>query len=266
MTRALKDAIASILANPRDKRKPWMTATGIGDKLPQTISQEEVQELLLEMEQDEHFNIRRSRLPSIKNLDILWGHTDLVKKLTTHPAYKTDEAEVYFSDSEFSQLSENAPLAFVSHSHSDDEEDLKAIGRGLMALNIRPWYSQTDIMINQIINDAIQDSLGNSDYFVLYLTQNAAGSDWVMKEFSTNRPNFMTSLSPVIIISHTFSKDLDEMLQGNYEGYDQVPQPFLRYLHENKRVVILNGTARNDDDYAVLKPTSLKELTRKECS
>src|SRR5262249_30507377 len=80
--------------------------------------------------------------------------------------------------------------AFVSYSHAADGKLAPAIQRGLHRFR-RSWYQgramhvfrdQTNLSVSPALWSSIEAALGNSEYFVLLVSPEAAKSKWVSKE------------------------------------------------------------------------------------
>jgi WD40 repeat protein len=90
--------------------------------------------------------------------------------------------------------------AFLSYSHSADRELAVAVQRALQRIG-KPWYRAPRIKIfrdeaslsaNPGLWSSIEQSLAQSDYFLLLASPDAARSQWVAKEIQwwrTNRPH-----------------------------------------------------------------------------
>ncbi len=208
---ALKDAIEEKLSCLEPPLK-WMTARGLAryldqqtelkaDFQSQIVSSLLIEQLLYEMENSGFAKVRRAALPSKKTLDVLWGSVEVVGKADVMPVEKQDIQDDFFGDSSFIP-NDNTKKCFISHSHKDVKDAIE-IGKELLKHNVYPWMAETDIAYADVINYEIQQAIASSDYFLIYVTENAIKSVWTEKELG-------------------FAQGKKRLIVANNLGFDQV--------------------------------------------
>jgi hypothetical protein len=74
-------------------------------------------------------------------------------------------------------------VAFLSHS-SKDKAFIRQLAADLTAQGIAVWLDEQRIRVGDSIPDQIAQGLAESDYFVLAISANSVGSEWVKKELN----------------------------------------------------------------------------------
>ena len=74
-------------------------------------------------------------------------------------------------------------VAFLSHS-SHDKPFIRQLAADLTASGIQVWLDEQRIRVGESIPDKIAQGLAESDYFVISVSANSAGSEWVRKELN----------------------------------------------------------------------------------
>lgn len=214
----IENTIVQLLADLKAP-KMWMTANGVRKRLKTRhsvqLSKNQVFEILEGMEQKGN-SIRHSNFPSQKTLDYLWGHTSVVKNRAVHEIHKTEVADEFFEG--INDL-ENPPICFISHSHKDKDQVI-ALGKVLLQMDVYPWLAECEIEEGQRINHNIMEALDQSDFFILYLSLNALRSVWTRKEFEMHGLNFQSKVFLVVDSQEdddAIQEDLIELL-ANWKG------------------------------------------------
>ena len=178
------DSIVELLAEQADTTKPWMTARSIAKRLGlDTSFCGEIESTLLAYfracsENNKKSQVRYSTLPSIKTLEVLWGHTKAVGFRNVCDIHKTDVA-----DDSLGIVDEiEAADVFISHSFKD-YDSVMDIASHLQAKDIRPWLAETHIAKDEHINEQVIWGIRRTSCFALFLSQSALQSKWTGKEF-----------------------------------------------------------------------------------
>jgi hypothetical protein len=74
-------------------------------------------------------------------------------------------------------------IAFISHS-SLDKPFIRQLAADLTARDIDVWLDEQRIRVGDSIPEKIAQGLAGSDYFLLAISENSAGSEWVKKELN----------------------------------------------------------------------------------
>lgn len=74
-------------------------------------------------------------------------------------------------------------IAFISHS-SVDKPFIRQLAADLTARGIDVWLDEQRIRVGDSIPEKIAQGLAGSDYFLLAISENSAGSEWVKKELN----------------------------------------------------------------------------------
>lgn len=212
----LENRIIETLENLNPER-PWMTAKGLSMRINRLDkskhSEDAIATVLRSMEEQAASKIRRSKLPSAKSLDPLWGHLDHVGKKVVPPTNKMHLADSFF-DEEVMDLDPNAPVCFLSHSHKDIDAVIN-IGKKIAELSYYPWTAEVDIEQESPINTSIIEALKEVDLFVVYITENSLKSIWTKKEFEFALGKFKKI---VFLFESKNNGELLSRILGNTEG------------------------------------------------
>ncbi len=248
------------------KERPWMTARGIKLRINRLyradLTIDDISDELVALESLEESKIRRSKFPSKKTLEELWGHVTNVGEKEVPPSDKTNHVDLFFED-EIAKLDIEAPMCFLSHSHKDEEAVVR-VGKEVAGLGIYPWTAETEIAFGDHINNSIREALEKSKYFVVLISRNALASRWTGKEFIGAYMRF----DKVILLFDT--SDNGQMILDILDNRDSTepkfapdqPQPpkaegqFAPQIREKladaKTVICLDGEITNPDER--LKP------------
>lgn len=82
------------------------------------------------------------------------------------------------------QADRGARVAFLSHS-SLDKPFIRQLASDLKANGIQVWLDEQNIKVGESIPEKISQGLAESDYFLLAVSKNAVGSEWVKKELNS---------------------------------------------------------------------------------
>src|SRR5689334_10459566 len=88
---------------------------------------------------------------------------------------------------------------FLSHSSLDRAFAIQIAGL-LRFHGVAVWFSQTDIVGAQQWHDEIGNALRRCDWFILLLSTNSVGSDWVKREllFALNEHRYAEKIIPLL--------------------------------------------------------------------
>jgi len=74
-------------------------------------------------------------------------------------------------------------VVFISHS-SKDKPFVRKLAGDLLSAGIRVWVDEQQLLIGDPLPDRIAQGLAESDFFLLVVSENSAGSEWVKRELS----------------------------------------------------------------------------------
>lgn len=83
------------------------------------------------------------------------------------------------------QQAENERIVFISHS-SRDKPFIRRLTSDLMKADVKVWLDEQNIMVGDSISERISQGLAKSDFFVISISKNSAGSDWVQRELNAS--------------------------------------------------------------------------------
>ena len=78
---------------------------------------------------------------------------------------------------------ESRRVAFLSHS-SKDKPFIRQLAADLTASGVSVWLDEQRIRVGDSIPDKIAQGLAGSDYFLIAMSHNSVGSEWVKKELN----------------------------------------------------------------------------------
>jgi hypothetical protein len=75
-------------------------------------------------------------------------------------------------------------VAFLSHS-SKDKPFVRRLAADLVANGVKVWIDEQRILVGDSIPEKIAQGLAESDFFLLFVSENSVNSSWVKKELSS---------------------------------------------------------------------------------
>lgn len=91
------------------------------------------------------------------------------------------------------------PTIFISHSSADREFVERHLVPFLNGHGLRTWYAKEQIRSGKHWERSIQEGLQSADWFLVVVSQNALGSEWVRAEVDWAVENRWERLVPVLI-------------------------------------------------------------------
>jgi hypothetical protein len=233
----------------------WSTSKKLIDELNigSRYAPSELDEALLSYyEESADPEIRFSTLPSLVNLNVLWGSIHRVGIRNVTSIYKKD------TPLEIKDFNNSADKnMFISYSFKDSELVLE-LSKKLVEYGINPWIAEIEILEHGHINQSVIEAIKNLPYFGTFISNNILQSTWSAKEIGfalhqkkdifgfihTNDQGVVESLNEL----QTESKPgiRDEIFRRLFDNKQDIK--FLLYPHEGKVMnfqAVRNGTILN---------------------
>jgi len=227
MSEQIIEKVSQVLSGLNED-KPWMTAKGLSKRLNERFSPYEIESVLMEHSKSESRTIRYSFYPSKKTLDLLWGHTKVVREKRYLPElHRTDNPEEFIEESEaFNEvdLPEDAPFCFISHNYRDINK-IRELKNDFLDAEVGSWIFEEEIEQGGQINEAVQEAMNSCDYLVAYLSRQSIGSLWVRKELEV-----AISVEKKVFL---FADGRDKELMKLFDNWSDGQPPFKKDLAAN---------------------------------
>ncbi|MCI0561048.1 MAG: toll/interleukin-1 receptor domain-containing protein, partial [Nitrososphaera sp.] len=156
--------------------------------------------------------------------------------------------------------------AFVSYSHAADGKLAPALQSALHRF-ARSWYrvhsirvfrDQTNLSINPALWSSIETALGNSEYFVLLASPQAASSKWVGREIEFWLKNKSPQTLLIILTDGQLAWD-SETGDFNWEKTDALPKNLSNVFSEEPLYLDFRW-ARTTEDLSLKNPAFLDKI------
>jgi hypothetical protein len=89
-------------------------------------------------------------------------------------------------------------VAFISHS-AKDKPFVRKLAADLVTSDVRIWLDEQRILVGDSIPEKIAQGLAESDFFLIVVSENSVGSEWVKKELNAALVNEIERRKVVVL-------------------------------------------------------------------